>query len=92
MYILELLDILDQGIEFCVYVFTIYYAYLNELQFKYYIGWGWGVWGHAYFAYSGGGIQNSGKPAYIILACSLTEMDLRLNKTDILFIDSFYIT
>ena len=49
--------------EFCVKLEfdTIYYAYLYESPFKYYIsilGWGWGV-------------QNSGKPAYIILARSL---------------------
>ena len=42
---------------------TIYYAYLNESPFKYYI---------SIFAYlGGGGVQNSGKPAYIIVARSL---------------------
>ena len=38
---------------------TMYYAYLNESPFKYYI------------SILGGGVRNSGKPAYIILACSL---------------------
>ena len=33
--------------------------------------------GHAYFAYLGGGVQNSGKPAYSILARSLnTKLDM----------------
>ena len=53
---------------------TIYYAHLNKWPFKYYISilGGGGVWGHAYSAYLGGlGVQNSGKPAYIILARSL---------------------
>ena len=34
---------------------TIYYAFLNESPFKYYISILGGVWGHAYFAYLGVG-------------------------------------
>ena len=33
-----------------------------------------GVWGHAYFAYLGGEVQNWEKPAYIILARSLNQI------------------
>ena len=39
---------------------TICYAYSNESPFKYYIN-----------ILGGGDVQNLGKPAYIILACSL---------------------
>ena len=57
---------------------TIYYAYVNESPLKYYISilGGLEVLGHAYFAYlgKGGGGQNSGKPAYILLARSLMAM------------------
>ena len=40
---------------------TIYYAYLNESPFKYYKS-----------ILGGVGVQNSGKPVYIILARSLS--------------------
>ena len=44
----------------------IYYAYLNESPFKYYIS-----------ILGGVGVQNSGKPAYIILARSpITKMQM----------------
>ena len=64
----------------------IHYAYLYESPFKYYISilGGWGVWGHAYFAYLGG-VQNWGKPAYIKLACSLINSHV-LFKTYIFII------
>ena len=65
-----------------IWVQCIFMTYLNESPFKYHIsilGWGWGVWGHAYFAYSGG-VQNSGKPAYIILACSLSRFNAQNNS------------
>ena len=54
---------------------TIYYAYLNESPFKYYIsilGGGGGLRPCLFCLFrGGGGGQNSGKPAYIILARSL---------------------
>ena len=58
-YILELLDIEEQGTEFCfrkLEFITIYNAYSNKSPFKYYIGiLGGGVWGHAYLLILGGG-------------------------------------
>ena len=42
----------------------IYYAYLNDSPFKYYIS--------LFLLFRGVGVQNLGKPAYVILACSLT--------------------
>ena len=52
---------------------TIYHAYLNESPFKYYISILGGVGGlrPCLLCLFGGGVQNSGKPAYIILAHSL---------------------
>ena len=58
---------------------TIYYAYLNESPFKYYISILGGIGGHAYFVYLGG-VQNSGKPAYIILARSLNACKKELES------------
>ena len=49
---------------------TIYYTYLNESLVKYYISMG-GLRLCLFCLFSGGGAQNSGKPAYIILARSL---------------------
>ena len=56
----------------------IYYAHLNESPFKCYISILGGVGGlrpclFAYFR-GGGGVQKLGKPSYIILERSLTEM------------------
>ena len=47
--------------------------YTSHIQvlYKHFKG-GWGVWGHAYFAYLRE-VQNSGKPAYMILARSLMD-------------------
>ena len=52
---------------------TRYYAYLNKSQFKYYISILGGVGGlrPCLLCLFRGGVQNSGKPAYIILARSL---------------------
>ena len=47
-------------------------TYLNESPFKYHISILGGGGPGAYFAYLGG-VQNSGKPAYIILAHYLTQ-------------------
>ena len=55
---------------------TIYNAYLNESPFKYYISVLGGVGGlrPCFFCFfRGGGVQNLGKPAYIILERSLIE-------------------
>ena len=54
---------------------NIYYAYLNEAPFKYYISILGGVGGlrPCLFCLFRGGVQNSEKPAYIILACSLKK-------------------
>ena len=51
----------------------IYYAYLNESPFKYYISILGGVGGlkPGLFCLFRGGVQNLGKPAYIMLARSL---------------------
>ena len=57
----------------------IYYAYLNESPFKYFISiLGWGVGGLRPCLFClfrgvrvGGGVQNLGKPAYMIIARSL---------------------
>ena len=53
---------------------TIYYSYLKELLFKYYISILGGVGGlrPCLVCLFRGGVKNSGKPAYIILARSLT--------------------
>ena len=50
----------------------IYYAYLNESPFKYYISILGGLGGlrPCLLCLFRGGVQNSGKPAYIILARS----------------------
>ena len=64
-YILELLDIEEQGTEFCfrkLKFITIYNGYSNKSPFKYYIS-----------ILGGWGVQNSGKPAYMILARSLMD-------------------
>ena len=59
---------------------TIYYAYLNESPFKYYTVIFGGVEGlrpGLFRLFRGGGVQNSGKPAYIILARSpITKMQM----------------
>ena len=54
--------------------YMIYYAYLNESAFKYYLSILGGVGGlrpRLFCLFRGCGVQNSGKPAYIILARSL---------------------
>ena len=76
IYIPELPDIEEQGTEFRFRKLefnTIYNTYVKKSPFKYYISILGGVWGPAYFAYLRGwmGVQNLGKPAYIILARSL---------------------
>ena len=77
--ILELLDIEEQGTEFCFrklrFIIMIYNAYSNESPFKYYISILGGVGGlrSGLFAYFRGGVQNLEKPAYIILERSLNN-------------------
>ena len=44
----------------------------NQVLYKHFRG--VGVWGHAYFTYLGGEIQNWENPAYIILARSLNQI------------------
>ena len=51
---------------------TIYYVYSNESQFKYHISILGGKGSEAMLIL-GGGVKNLGKPAYIILARSLTS-------------------
>ena len=55
---------------------TIYDAYLNESAFKYYISilGGGGLRSCLFCLFWGVGVQNSGKPAYIILAHSLIHI------------------
>ena len=56
---------------------TIYYAYLNESPFNYYISILGGVGGlrpGLLCLFRGWGVQNSGKPAYMILARSLIDV------------------
>ena len=52
---------------------TIYYAYLNESPFKYYISilGGWGSEAMFILLKKGGVVQNWANPAYIIFARSL---------------------
>ena len=57
---------------------TIYYGYSNKSPFKYHLSILWGVGGlrsclFCFFRGGGGGVQNLGKPAYIILAHSLSS-------------------
>ena len=84
IYILELLDIEEQGTEFWfrkLKFIMIYNAYSNKSPFKYYIsilgGGRVGVWGHAYLlilGVGGWGVQNLEKPTYIILERSLISV------------------
>ena len=61
--ILKLYDIEEQNTEFCfmkIEFNTIDNAYLNISPFKYdasILGCVWGIWGHVYFAYLGGGVS-----------------------------------
>ena len=67
----------------------IHYAYLNESPFKYYISFigvgGWGVWGHAYCAYLGGGGPKLGKTC-LYNTCTLPYLLLHLHIYYIAFI------